>query len=232
MHWFLRQTKMSVHLSVTQSPCALCIFPVSKGNTTISHSPLLVFVLSVRDTLIKSGRCSVGDPGLFGADPDPGIRTSDKWIRNFFLQWLQGCKKIFFFNIFHNLTTGTSSVLKGPGSRSAPLTNGSGSWRPKNMRILRIRIPNTEKMFSKCAFFIDSFYVQANFSVCQKPNTGLPLHNFFCSDKLFTWSVRPALWWGWRLGLQYDAFPICKIDIHWIDISRIQRCFISRILLL
>jgi hypothetical protein len=24
-----------------------------------------------------------------------------------------------------------------------PLTNGSGSWRPKNMRILRIRIPNT-----------------------------------------------------------------------------------------
>jgi hypothetical protein len=29
------------------------------------------------------------------------------------------------------------------GSGSAPLTNGSGSGRPKNMRILRIRILNT-----------------------------------------------------------------------------------------
>jgi hypothetical protein len=33
---------------------------------------------------------------------------------------------------------------EGSGSVSSAvlLTNGSGSWRPKNMRILRIRIPN------------------------------------------------------------------------------------------
>jgi hypothetical protein len=29
------------------------------------------------------------------------------------------------------------------GSGSLPLTDGSGFWRPKNMRILRIRFPNT-----------------------------------------------------------------------------------------
>jgi hypothetical protein len=29
---------------------------------------------------------------------------------------------------------------EGSGARSAPLTNGSGSGRPKNMRILRVRI--------------------------------------------------------------------------------------------
>ncbi len=32
----------------------------------------------------------------------------------------------------------------GAGSGSVHLTNGSVSWRPKNMRILRIRIPNTD----------------------------------------------------------------------------------------
>jgi hypothetical protein len=33
----------------------------------------------------------------------------------------------------------------GAGPGSVPLTNGSGSGRPKNMRILRFRIPNTGK---------------------------------------------------------------------------------------
>jgi hypothetical protein len=78
-------------------------------------------------------------------------------------------KKIICFTFFsHNLPTGTSSCVKmlfcrhffqsaqhiyekreGSGVGSAPLTNESGSGRPKNMRILRIRIrfririPNT-----------------------------------------------------------------------------------------
>jgi hypothetical protein len=36
------------------------------------------------------------------------------------------------------------------GSGSVPLTNGSASGRPKNMRILRTRIPNTD--FTYAAF--------------------------------------------------------------------------------
>jgi hypothetical protein len=75
-------------------------------------------------------------------------------------------KKIMFSIFFSDLPTGTlSSLLKinffakilrknpvlqalfhkreGSGAGSVTLTNGSGSWRPRNMRILRIRIPNT-----------------------------------------------------------------------------------------
>jgi hypothetical protein len=36
-----------------------------------------------------------------------------------------------------------SEAGSGVGSGSIPPTNGSASGRPKNMRILRIRIPNT-----------------------------------------------------------------------------------------
>jgi hypothetical protein len=41
----------------------------------------------------------------------------------------------------------------GSGAGSVPLTNGSGSGsrRPKNMRILRIRIPNTDIKVFHCA---------------------------------------------------------------------------------
>ncbi len=48
-------------------------------------------------------KSSVGDPWLFGADPDHRIRTSDYWIRNRF--------QLIFFS--YNSPTGTSSsVLK------------------------------------------------------------------------------------------------------------------------
>ncbi len=43
----------------------------------------------------------------------------------------------------------------GAVSWSVPLTNGSGSARPKNLRILRIRIPKTDlySKFSICLYF-------------------------------------------------------------------------------
>ncbi len=80
-----------------------------------------------------------------------------------FFQWLQGCKKYFFFPYLFliNFLAGTlSAVLKlnflhyfsllntfnekrqGSGAGSIPLANGSKSGRPKNMRI---RIPTTAK---------------------------------------------------------------------------------------
>jgi hypothetical protein len=51
------------HLVCDAKP--MCKFPASKGNTTISHSSLLVFVLSVRDPMIKSGRCFQSVPSSF-----------------------------------------------------------------------------------------------------------------------------------------------------------------------
>ncbi len=47
--------------------------------------------------------------------------------------------------IWHYFTPLKTFMRKREGSRSGsgPLTNGSGSASPKNMRILRIRIPNT-----------------------------------------------------------------------------------------
>ncbi len=43
---------------------------------------------------------------------------------------------------------------EGSGARSVPLTNGSESGRPKNMRILRIRIPNTSLIKKKRKSFL------------------------------------------------------------------------------
>jgi hypothetical protein len=44
---------------------------------------------------------------------------------------------------------------EGSGARSIPLTNGSGSMRPENMRV-RIRIPNTaEKIKNSCKKHVD-----------------------------------------------------------------------------
>jgi hypothetical protein len=56
---------------------------------------------------------------------------------NFLLKF---CIKILFFQSAQHLYEKREG--SGAGSRfgSVPLTNGSGSWRPKNMQILRIRI--------------------------------------------------------------------------------------------
>ncbi len=116
---------------------------------------------------------SVGDPWHWGADPDPRIQTYDLWIRIRFISsvTLKTPKK-FFSYFFYNLPSSTlSSVLtidllkfcvnilfckhtfqaaqhlyekrEGSGAGSVPLTSVSGSGRFINMRILRIRIPNT-----------------------------------------------------------------------------------------
>jgi hypothetical protein len=85
------------------------------------------------------------DPDL---DPDPTPNTTP-----FFNDFKDA--KNYFFSIFfsHNLPAGTlTSVLnliklfeKREGSGSVLKTNGSGSgcWRPRNMWILRVRIPKT-----------------------------------------------------------------------------------------
>jgi hypothetical protein len=53
--------------------------------------------------------------------------------------WLKFCVKIF---ILRSIFQSAQHLYeKREGSGSIPLTNGSGSGRPKNMRILRI--PNT-----------------------------------------------------------------------------------------
>ncbi len=98
----------------------------------------------------------VGDPWLFGADPDPRIRTSDKWIRirlRIFSDFKDA--KIFFFSIFSFLELNHRHIIFSFNNlifllkfcvqilfckhyfTSEPLPNGSGSrsWRPKNMRI-------------------------------------------------------------------------------------------------
>jgi hypothetical protein len=49
----------------------------------------------------------------------------------------------------------------GAGSEAVPLTNGYGSGRPKNMRILRFRIPNTGKEeVVKIRLWLDKFIFQ------------------------------------------------------------------------
>jgi hypothetical protein len=58
-------------------------------------------------------------------------------------------------------------MIEGSGSRSIPLTSGSGSGRPKNMwiRWIRIRISNTEVLnkFEKKFIFYKIFYLCDNF---------------------------------------------------------------------
>jgi hypothetical protein len=65
-------------------------------------------------------------------DPDPAPLFSD----------FMDAKKIFIFLIFCEKREGFGAGFR---SGSVPLTNGSGSgtWRPKNMRI-QIWIPNTD----------------------------------------------------------------------------------------
>jgi hypothetical protein len=56
---------------------------------------------------------------------------------------LKFCVKIFFLQSLFQSTQYPYEKREGAGSRSIPLTNESKSGRPKNVRILRIRIPNT-----------------------------------------------------------------------------------------
>ena len=59
-----------------------------------------------------------------------------------------------------------SIISEREGSRAksepVPLTNGSGSRRPKNMRILRIRIPNTARRTSERELKTQIFELQWN----------------------------------------------------------------------
>ncbi len=92
--------------------------------------------------------------GLQVPDPDPLIRGMDPRIRiHPKMLWI------------HN--AGLNPILQalfqkregsGSGAGFGPLTNGSGSSRPKNMRILRIRIPNINQKLT-IADHIDLFIV-------------------------------------------------------------------------
>ncbi len=121
-------------------------------------------VLGTRDIWFGSGS---SDPYLWLMDPDPD-QTPDPTLLSSVTLKMQKKKFPLFFS--YNLPTGTLSlVLKfnfllkfctkilffqalfqyaqqffenREGSVSIPLTNGSGSGRPKSMRILRIWIPN------------------------------------------------------------------------------------------
>ncbi len=125
---------------------------------------------------------SVGIPRHFGADPDPGFRISDwpdptpfysdlkdakKYLLRTYpqahsLQSLVYCFKdkfcvkiLFGKHYFSPLNTFMRKWKgSGTGAGSIHLNNRSGSGRPKNMRILLIRIPNTAFKIRKIAEFI------------------------------------------------------------------------------
>jgi hypothetical protein len=113
---------------------------------------------------------SVADPWHFGVDPDPA---------NFIIDLQDANKNKFFKTIFsayyflkvhlHHFSKIKSQkqslnsrnqgfpyyfcmMIEGSGSGSIPLTNGSGSGRPKNMCIRWIRIRNTAYRFFKSWF--------------------------------------------------------------------------------
>jgi hypothetical protein len=110
------------------------------------------------------------DPYLRLVDPDPNptpdptpffidFKDAKKYFLHIFLitypqaHHLQSKKIKFFakilfcghhFSPLHTFMRKKGGSGSGSGSSSIPPTNGSGSGRPKNMRILRIRIPNTD----------------------------------------------------------------------------------------
>ncbi len=75
--------------------------------------------------------------GLQDPDPDPLVRGMDPDQEHFLQSF---CIKILFCKQYFSLLN--TFMKKREGSRSIHLTNGSGSGRPKNMRIL-LRISNT-----------------------------------------------------------------------------------------
>ncbi len=91
---------------------------------------------------------------------------------------------------------------EGSGSGSVPLTNRSGSGRPKNMRILRIRIPNTDFFRPVLTYFCKQ----------TKNDAGrYRMHWFLCKSVLRIWS---------------RMFGASRIRIHEYEI-RIQICILQ-----
>ncbi len=99
---------------------------------------------------MRKGKDSAPDPYLWLKDHDPGRPKNMRILRIRFriripnTGWRWTCKNFVLKFSFAGIipVPSTHSWEKG---REGPLTNGSesGSGRPKNMRILRIRIRNT-----------------------------------------------------------------------------------------
>ncbi len=73
------------------------------------------------------------DPYLWLMDPDPTGTSSS--VKNLIFLLKSLCLNVILQSAQH-----IYEKKEGYGAGSVPLTNGSGSGRPKNMRILRIRI--------------------------------------------------------------------------------------------
>ncbi len=97
---------------------------------------------------------SVADPWHFGTDLDPRISTSDWSGSCYFRQW-PSKRQVFFLITFwryiYIIFQRKNVIKKSHKSRNQGFSNdfclmilGSGSRRPKYMRILRIRIRNTD----------------------------------------------------------------------------------------
>jgi hypothetical protein len=97
-------------------------------------------MLRINDILVWI-RIWIRGPCLWIMDPDPdsAIFVIDLQDANKKLI----LKKIFFLNLFKGTFLTIFALWYIKGSGSIPLTNGSGSRRPKNIWIRRIRIRNT-----------------------------------------------------------------------------------------
>jgi hypothetical protein len=69
------------------------------------------------------------------------------YVQFFKIYFLQKCLLKTYFASIISVRSTPYEKREGSGSGSVPLTNGFGSWRPKNTQILRIRIANTSPSF-------------------------------------------------------------------------------------
>jgi hypothetical protein len=148
-------------------------------------------VFWIHDILGWSGSGS-SDPCFWLMDPDPAIfvidlqHASKRIIFNtifsayyFFKVHLHHFSKIKGQKESQNIRNQGFSyyfcmMIEGSGSSSIPLTSGSGSWRPKSMRIrwilIRLRIRNTGFSIVQCTPWVSShktFKIHVNWMFVQ-----------------------------------------------------------------
>ncbi len=125
---------------------------------SVTKKSWLKSALGTRSLFTESS--SVADPCHFGMDPDPRIHASDKWIRILLfssLTFKMTTTAFYFLKVnLHHFSKRKNNKKESQNSRnqgssfffcimikesgSIPLNNGSGSRRPKNIRIRKTGI--------------------------------------------------------------------------------------------